>query len=185
MTFTYPHTIENGLGETLVFRALQPESDGDRLLVDNMVAPGIGPPMHIHWLQDESLTVVQGKIGYQVQGQAEQFAGVGETVLFKRGVAHRFWNAGSQPLHCTGWIKPANTVVFFLSAIFGAQRKSGKPQPEPFDAAYLLTRYASEYDMVDIPRFVRKVILPTTYQIGRLAGKYKHFADAPEPLPQG
>ncbi|MDB5240381.1 MAG: cupin [Spirosoma sp.] len=182
MEFTYPHTIENGLGEKLTFQKVVQEPDGDRLVVENSVTPGIGPPMHVHWQQDECLTVVQGTVGYQLAGQAEQFAGAGETVLFKRGVAHRFWNAGTETLKCTGWIKPANTVVFYLSAIFAAQNKSGKAQPEVFDGAYLLTRYATEYDMVEIPWFVKKVIIPITYQIGRLLGKYKHFEGAPEPL---
>ncbi|MBO0930262.1 cupin domain-containing protein [Fibrella aquatilis] len=183
MNFTFPHSIDNGTGETLIFKQLLHEPDGDRLLVDNQVAPGSGPPMHVHWQQDESLTVVSGRIGYQVLGQAEQFAGEGDTVLFERGVAHRFWNAGTDTLTCTGWIKPANSIVYYLSAIYAAQRKSGSVQPEPFDAAYLLTRYASEYDMLVIPPFVRRVIIPITYRIGRLLGKYNHFAGAPRPLP--
>ena len=45
-----------------------------------------------------------------------------------------------------------------------------------------MTRYAGEYDMLDIPRFVKKTIIPLTYQIGRLMGKYAHFANAPKPL---
>jgi mannose-6-phosphate isomerase-like protein (cupin superfamily) len=182
MKFTYPHTIANCIGETLIFKGIQSGPDGDRLIVDNEVAPGCGPPMHVHWQQHECLTVVAGTIGYQVLGQAEQFAGVGDTVLFKRGVAHRFWNTGTDTLRCTGWINPANSVVFYLSSIYAAQNKSGKAQPEAFDAAYLLTRYASEYGMMEIPPFVRKVIIPITYRIGLLLGKYRHFRNAPEPL---
>ncbi|MBO0952599.1 cupin domain-containing protein [Fibrella forsythiae] len=183
MNITYPHTIENCIGEKLIFREVRREADGDRVIVENFVAPGSGPPMHVHRLQDEGLTVISGRIGYQIQGQSEQFAEEGETVVFERGVPHRFWNAGTQTLHCTGWINPANSVVFFLSAIYAAQNKSGKAQPEVFDAAFLLTRYAAEFDMVEIPRFVRTVIIPVTYQIGRLLGKYTHFKNAPEPLP--
>ena len=115
-------------------------------------------------------------------GGEQQFAGEGDTVTFKRGVAHRFWNAGEDVLHCKGYIKPANTIVYFLSAIYAAQNKSGSERPEKFDAAYLMTRYASEYDMPEIPGFVKKIILPLTYLIGRLRGKYKHFADAPLPV---
>ncbi len=126
--------------------------------------------------------MVKGKIGYQIQGQTAQYAGAGESVVFKRGVAHRFWNAGTEPLQCSGWLKPANTIVFFLSSIYEAQKKSGKPQPEAFDAAYLLTRYSSEYDMLEIPRFVRKVIMPAVYRVGKLLNKYGHFKDAPEPV---
>lgn len=182
MEYKLPHTIQNTVGETLTFKALIQEPDGDKLLVENFVAPNSGPPMHTHFLQDEALTVVDGRIGYRVQGQEPKYAGVGETVVFKRGVPHRFWNAGTEVLHCTGWVKPANTLVFFLSAVYAAQNKSRSAQPEPFDGAYLLTRYASEYTLNEIPFFVRKVVLPVTYGIGRLLGRYKHFRDAPRPI---
>ena len=182
MKITYPHIIENCIGEKIIFKELQKEPDGDRLVGENYVTPGNGPVMHTHWLQDESLTVVKGKIGYRVQGQPEQFAYEGETVLFKRGVPHRFWNAGQDVLHCKAWIKPANTFVFFISSVFAAQNKSGKAQPEMFDAAYLLKRYSAEYDMAEIPPFVKKVVIPLTYYTGKIFGKYNHFKNAPEPV---
>ena len=182
MKYQLPHTIKNELGETLIFKALVKEPDGDRLIVENYVAPKSGPPMHTHFQQDEALTVLEGRLGYQVQGQEPKYAGQGETVVFKRGTPHRFWNEGDDTLHCTGWVKPANTLVFYLTSIYEAQKKSGTEQPEKFDAAYLLTRYSAEYEMNAIPGFVRKVIIPFTYFIGKLLGKYKHFKDAPEPL---
>jgi quercetin dioxygenase-like cupin family protein len=182
MNYILPHTIENVLGEKLVFVSSQKEELGEKLIVENFVDPGFGPIMHTHWLQDECLTVVRGRIGYQVKGGKEQFAGEGETVLFKRGVAHRFWNAGNEELHCKGWIYPANNIVFFLTSIFDAQNKSGKAQPEAFDAAYLATRYKSEFDMDEMPVFVKKVILPVTCFVGKMLGKYKHFEHAPAPI---
>lgn len=185
MNISYPHTIVNNHGEELIFQGVVREPDGDRVYGESFVAPGSGPPMHVHWLQDECFTVVKGKIGYQIQGQPEQYALAGETILFKRGEPHRFWNAGTDTLHCKGWMKPANTSVFFLSAIFAAQLKSGKTQPETFDAAFLLTRYKSEYDMLEIPGFVKKVILPVVYRVGKLLNKYEHFKDAPEAIKPG
>jgi quercetin dioxygenase-like cupin family protein len=182
MKITYPHVIENCIGEKIVFTELQKETDGDRLVGDCYATPGNGPVMHTHWLQDESLTVIKGKVGYQVQGQPEHFAHEGETILFKRGVALRFWNAGQEVLHCKAWVKPANTFAFFLSSVFTAQNKSGKAQPEMFDAAYLLKRYSAEYDLTEIPKFVKKVVIPITYYTGKILGKYKHFKDAPEPV---
>ncbi|HEX6332860.1 MAG TPA: cupin domain-containing protein [Flavisolibacter sp.] len=182
MNYTLPHTITNCIGETLIFREVIREEGGDRVIVENYVTPKSGPPMHTHYLQDESLTVVKGRIGYQVQGEAPRYAGEGETVEFKRGVPHRFWNAGDDVLHCSGWVKPANSIVFYLSSIYAAQNKSGTERPETFDGAYLMTRYASEYDMTEIPGFVKKVIIPATYFIGKILGKYRHFKNAPEPL---
>jgi len=182
MNYQFPHTIQNCTGEKLIFKEVVREKDGDKLLVENYVQPKSGPPMHTHFLQDESLTVVNGRIGYQVMGEELKYAGEGETVTFKRGTPHRFWNAGEEVLHCTGWIKPANTIVFYLSSIYAAQNKSGTERPEAFDAAYLLTRYASEYEMAGLPKFVKRFIIPFTYYMGKMLGKYKHFNGAPAPL---
>jgi quercetin dioxygenase-like cupin family protein len=182
MNYTLPHTIENIVGEKLLFLSAEKGEEDDKLIIENFVAPGFGPLMHTHWLQDESLTVVKGRIGYVVKGGEEQFAGPGETIFFKRGVPHRFWNAGSDELHCKGYIYPAHNVIFYLSSIFAAQNKAGKAEPEIFDGAYLITRYKSEFEVDDIPGFVKKVIMPITYFIGKVLGKYKHFEHAPAPV---
>lgn len=182
MNITYPHTIENCIGEKIIFLGVQKDIEGDKLLVENFVEPGIGPVMHTHWLQDESLTVIKGCMAYEVKGEPVKYATAGESVTFKRGTPHRFWNAGQEVLNCLGNVTPANTVEFYLRAIFEAQNKSGKAQPEMFDAAYLFTRYSKEYDVTELPLFVKKVIVPITYFVGLLLGKYKHFKNAPAPV---
>ncbi|MBL7812780.1 MAG: cupin domain-containing protein [Bacteroidetes bacterium] len=178
----YPHTIENCVGEIIIFKSAEPTEAGEKVLVEAHCKPNAGPAMHTHHLQDEELTVVSGKMGYQIPGQAPRVAQAGETVLFKRGTPHKFWAEGEENLHCTGWIEPAHNVVYFLSAVYAAQKKSGKGEPEPFDGAWLLTNYKGEYDMPEIPMFVKKVIFPVTVFIGKLLGKYKHFSNAPSPL---
>jgi hypothetical protein len=47
------------------------------------VKPGAGPAMHVHFKQDESLTVVSGQLGYQVLGKEPQMAGVGRLSSLK------------------------------------------------------------------------------------------------------
>ena len=182
MNYNYPHTIENCIGEKIIFQSVEQSSNGDKVIVEGYCEPEAGPAMHTHFKQDEELTVVSGKMGYQIFGQEPQFASAGETVHFERGTPHKFWAEGNEPLHCKGWIQPANTIVFFLSAVYAAQNKSGKGEPDPFDGAYLLSKYSAEYDMPEIPTFVKKVIFPITVFIGHVLGKYKHFKDAPTPL---
>ena len=183
MKITYPHVIENCIGEKIVFNELIKEPDGDRLLGESYVTPGSGPVMHTHWLQDESLTVLKGKIGYQVLGRARTICRMKVKRYYSNAEwPHRFWNAGQEVLHCKASVKPANTFAFFITSVFAAQNKSGKAQPEMFDAAYLLKRYSAEYDMTEIPKFVKKFIIPITYYTGKILGKYKHFKDAPEPI---
>jgi quercetin dioxygenase-like cupin family protein len=143
-----PHTIKNCVVETVIFNELIKETGGDRLVDENIVEAKCGSPMHVHWLQEEGFTVVKGKPGYQIQGQPEQFVIAGETVVFDKGIPHRFWNAGDEMLNCKAWVKPVQSYSFFLGAVFNAQNKSGSKIPDLFDAAFLLTRYKSEYDLL-------------------------------------
>jgi quercetin dioxygenase-like cupin family protein len=180
--YTYPHQIENGAGERLTFLRLVPGTNGPRLEGENVVAPGAGPPMHVHHLQEEGLTVQKGRIGYQVLGESEQFAGPGETVVFKAGVAHKFWNAGEDDLHCTAYIEPADNLEYFLTEIFDSSKRNGGKRPDLFEAAFLTRRYRTEFAMLDIPAPVQKFVFPVQIAIGSLLGKYNRYKDAPEPV---
>lgn len=179
---TYPYTIDNGHGERITFVGRVRSAEGETLEVENVVQPGVGPPMHTHLHQEEGLTVVRGRIGYQRKGEAPRFAEAGATVVFPAAVAHRFWNAGTDELRCTGYIRPPDNVEFFLSAIFAAQREGAGGRPGLFDAAYLVTRYRSEYRTEVVPELVQRFFLPLPVLIGRLLGRYGKFADAPPPV---
>lgn len=177
-----PLSIENCVGEKIIFKSYAPSEEGDEVLLEAYCQPGSGPAMHTHRLQDEELTVVSGRMAYRTTGDETKYAEPGDTVLFKRGTPHIFWAEGNKELHCHGRIMPAHNAVFFISAIYTAQNKSGRARPDDFDAAYLLTRYPLEYDMPEIPQFIKKVIMPLMTGVGRILGKYKHFADAPPPI---
>jgi uncharacterized cupin superfamily protein len=176
----YPYTIENGAGESITFLRRVPGKTGDRLEIENVVGRGSGPPMHTHHFQEEALTVTQGRMACQRPGEEPHFAEVGATVTFKAGEAHKFWNAGDVELRCTGYIEPADNIEFFLGALYDSTKRNGGHRPDPFDAAFLITRYRSEFSMVEIPAPVQKVVFPLQVALGRLLGKYARYKDAPE-----
>jgi quercetin dioxygenase-like cupin family protein len=178
----YPHTIDNGAGERLTF--LEPSSDeqGEYQGATNTVSPGAGPPMHVHHLQEESLTVESGTMGWQREGGEEQIARAGETVTFPPGEMHRFWNAGEDELVCTGYVRPPDNFEWYLTQVYGSMKANGGERPRMFDAAYLQTRYRSEFGMGGIPAPVQRLVFPVVVAVGRLFGKHKRFEDAPEPV---
>ena len=182
MRYTYPHTITNGAGEELTFLRYVENESGGMLEVENKVKPGVGPPMHVHHLQDESLTVVQGLIAAHVAGEKPTFHGPGETVTFRRGVPHRFWNAGENVLICKGWITPAYNVEYFLTELFLSTQMNGGKRPSAFDGAFLQQRYRSEFDLVEVPSLVKTVVFPLIVMTGNLLGRSRKFKDAPEPV---
>jgi hypothetical protein len=138
--------------------------------------------MHIHYYQEEALTVREGRIGYQRPGEPEQFAGPGDTVRFRAGEPHRFWNAGETDLRCTGYVEPADNVEYFLTELYASTKRTGGIRPDPFDAAFLIRRYRTEFAMVEIPAAVQRVVFPLQVALGRLLGRYRKYADAPEPV---
>ena len=180
--YQYPHTIDNGSGENLTFLRIVKGAKGDRLEVENLVKRGSGPPMHVHHFQEEALTVTQGRIAYQRPGQPPQSAGPGETVVFKPGEAHKFWNPDAGDLRCTGYVEPADNVEYFLTEIYASMKRSGGARPDPYDAAFLTRRYRGEFAMMEIPALVQKIVFPLQVALGTLLGKYRKYADAPEPV---
>lgn len=182
MRYTYPHTIDNGGGELLTFVNHVIDRSGGYLEVENVVQPMAGPPMHVHFNQEETITVVKGRLAAKSPGEETKYFEAGQTVTFKPGHVHKFWNAGSEPLIGKGYVKPAHNVEYFLTQIFASTKANGGKRPATFDAAYLLDRYKSEFDMLEVPAFVKKVIFPLTLFFGKLQGKHKKFKDAPEPV---
>ncbi len=180
--FTYPHTIENGSGERLTFLRRVPGVNRDRLEGENLVLPGAGPPMHVHYHQEEGFTVLEGRIGYQRLGEPVRFAEVGESLVFPRGQAHRFWNAGTGNLRCSAYLEPADNIEYFLSEIFSSQARSGTGRPGLLESAYLMRRYRSEYSMLAIPEVVQRLVFPVLIAIGSGLGRFERYKDAPEPL---
>ncbi len=65
MEITLPYTIENATGEKLIFLRIVIRDGIEYLDADNEAEPGCGPTMHVHFKQDECITVVSGKMGYQ------------------------------------------------------------------------------------------------------------------------
>jgi quercetin dioxygenase-like cupin family protein len=175
---SYPYTLDNGQGELLIFTGVTHGPDGVRVEADGVAQPGAGPPMHVHYLQDEAARVVSGRLGYQILGEEPKFADAGELVLWPAGTPHKWWNAGTGELRLSGWCAPPGNIEFFLSAMFASVKENGG-RPGLFDAAFLTTRYRSEYAMLEIPPFVRRFVIPILYGVGSALGKYKKYKDAP------
>lgn len=177
--YKLPHTISNNHGEKFTFLRIRNENGKEFLDVENEVAPGKGPVMHLHHKQDEELTVVEGKIGYQAMGGEEKFAGHGESILFKAGTMHRFWNAGESILKCKGWLTPPNNIIYYLENIYRLMDENNG-QPGGFEGTNLITKYKTEFDVAVIPEFIKKVIFPVIVFFGKLSGQHKKFEEAPE-----
>ena len=160
MKTSLPLTIDNGHGEVIIFKQIVPEPEGDKLILEGRVQPGCGPVMHVHHQQDEHFEVVKGTMIYQTPGQEPVTLQPGQSATFQRGQPHKFWNGGTEELVLDCWIQPANNAIFYLSTLYTATNGRSTPDPEPFTGAFLIQRYASEYNLLELPAFLHRAIIP-------------------------
>ena len=182
MAYQLPLKIDNGHGEIITFTKLLSEPDGDRLLFQGHVQPGGGPIMHVHHKQDEHFHVVQGTMAYETPGQPVAYLIAGQSVTFRRNEPHKFWNSGDDELLLDSWAKPAHNLIFYLSTLYESTRSQKMQKLDPFVAAFIIRRYSSEYSLLNLSFLTRTVVIPLTYATGCLLGKYRRFADAPDPM---
>ena len=64
-----------------------------------------GPPMHVHFAEDEEGRVDSGVISFVVDGRL-MTAGPGESLSIPRGVPHRWWNEGDDILNSMASLGP-------------------------------------------------------------------------------
>ena len=137
--------------------------------------------MHTHHRQDESFTIVSGTMAYEIPGEGVRYAYPGESIMIKAGIPHKFWNPGNDILMCKSYLTPPDNFLYFITELYKSIN-ANKGKPAMFDAAFLLTRYKSEFAMLEIPSVVQTVVFPMVLFLGKLTGKAKKFNNAPTPV---
>ena len=79
-------------------------------------------------------------------------------------------------------MNPAGNFIWFITRLHASMAENGGGRPGLFDAAFLITHFRSEYDMMEIPAVVKRVMFPVVVALGHVLGKYRKYADAPAPL---
>ena len=71
-----------------------------------------GPPIHIHHKTDEGFYVMEGHIGFVLDG-VTIYGKPGTHVFVPQGHSHSFWNAGVHPAKCLCIISPPGLEKYF------------------------------------------------------------------------
>lgn len=77
-----------------------------------MIAPGGGPPLHLHRNEDESWYVIEGTLEFQL-GAERAIAPAGAFVFVPRGAPHGFRNAGDSDTRILVLFTPFGMEAFF------------------------------------------------------------------------
>ena len=121
-------------GEILELRRQRRQGELIIELRGTLPARSAGPPLHVHYLEDEEGTVTAGTLSVELDGRRFE-AGPGESVRIPHGVSHRWWNAGDQALAFEGRIRPAANLDRYLHAAFEIMNAGAEPAPAVLSGA--------------------------------------------------
>ncbi|KAH7433521.1 hypothetical protein KP509_07G073300 [Ceratopteris richardii] len=119
------------LGVLVTLKALGNETGGSYSLFEDIVPPGIGPPLHIHTQEDETWYMLDGELIWKV-GNQEFTATKGSFIHLPRFVPHAFENKSGKPAHMVLTYAPAGFEKWFLDI--------GKPVVDPEGPSPELTK---------------------------------------------
>jgi quercetin dioxygenase-like cupin family protein len=105
-------TIEGPAGGPLTFKVRGEQTEGRLTVFENVIAPGDGPPAHLHEAQDESWYVLEGELRFKL-GSEMHSAPAGSFVFVPRGTVHAFQNVGEAPARILVIFNPSGMESFF------------------------------------------------------------------------
>lgn len=143
---TEPHLVPAGkgqavwaLGVRVTVKADSRATGGGYAVVEDLVGPGRGPPLHTHTREDETLYVLAGEVEV-VLGDQRHRARPGDFVHMPRGVPHGFEGVGAGPARVLTVFTPGGFEQWFLDI----GRPAADPDTEPPDVTPEDARKAAE-----------------------------------------
>ena len=160
-------------GERLVLRRIKAGNGVEEIHLDGSLPPQRqGPPLHIHFGEDERGEVVSGTLSATVDGKQLRIE-AGSRAEFPRGSAHRWWNEGDTDLVFRGVATPAVDLDRFLQALFEVVNAGGAGRPSLFYLAHVLHRHRRMQLALVMPRLLQRAMFPVVILAGNLLGKYR------------
>jgi hypothetical protein len=141
-------------------------------LSGTLPARGEGPPLHVHFGEDEKGQVISGTLGAMLEGKRLVIE-AGGSASFPRGSAHRWWNEGDNELVFRGVATPLVDLDRYLHALFEVVNAGPPRRPPIFYIAHVLHRHRKTQLALVMPLVVQRVLFPIVISLGTLLGKYR------------
>ena len=165
-------------GERLTLRRIKNASGVEELHLSGTLPPhSEGPPLHIHFAEDEHGEVISGTLSAVLDGKTIEVK-AGGRARFPKGSAHRWWNDGDLELVLRGVATPAVDLDRYLQAVFEVINAGPPRRPPIFYMAHVLYRHRRTQLILAVPRVVQRVLFLIVVLLGTVLGKY-HGTDWP------
>jgi mannose-6-phosphate isomerase-like protein (cupin superfamily) len=159
-------------GELLEIRREVRDGDAVFGLRGTLPAHRQGPPLHIHHLEDEEGRILAGTLSAEVDGR-RLTVGPGGSVRLPRGVPHRWWNDGDQPLDFEGYTRPAVDLDCYLQAVFEVMNAGEPNRPPLFYLAHVALRHRRTQTVLVMPHLIQAIVFRVVVAVGTLLGRYR------------
>lgn len=116
------------------------DTNGAFAVAETLVPPLVGPPLHLHHVQDEWCYILEGEFLFEVDGTLIH-AGAGDTVFAPKGSRHTFQNIGELPGRSIVTVVPGGLDLFFEEV---CQVTRTGDSPDPVVLLPLFTKYGLE-----------------------------------------
>jgi len=128
------------VGDTMTLKATTQTTGGSLVILENLTAPGGGPPPHVHTREDEFWFVLDGTFEIRV-GDDVHTLGAGGFAFAPRGTVHNFRNVAETPSRVLIGFTPAGMEGFFRAS--GRPATDDGPAPPLDDAEIARTMAAA------------------------------------------
>jgi len=99
-------------GQVMNVKLSSAESAGELTVIEDLIPPKNGPPLHVHSRESEAYYVLEGEFEFTC-GEDTVRGGVGTFVHAPRGLPHRYFNVGDTPGRVLFSFTPAGIERFF------------------------------------------------------------------------
>ena len=166
-------TLENRhTGERLSFRRVRHGDEVWLELKGSLPPHREGPPMHIHFVEDEEGTVQSGTLSAVINGR-QLTVGPGEPIRIPRGAAHRWWNGSDEPLEFWGYAKPVVDFDRYVQAVFQIVNAGPDGRPPLFYFAHAALRHRHTQTVLVMPQPIQAVLFRVIVAVGTVLGRYR------------
>src|SRR5215467_649279 len=147
-------------GERLTLRRIKTDNGVEELrLTGSLPAHRQGPPLHIHFEEDEDVEVVSGTLSASVDGNPLVIK-AGGSGNFPKGSLHRWWNDGDEELVLRGIVTPAVDLDRYLQALFEVLNAGAPNRPTIFYMAHIAYLHRKTQSPLIFTRVLYTILFP-------------------------
>ena len=136
------------VGDTMTLKATGERTGGRLVVLENLTAPGGGPPPHVHTREDEFFFVLDGTFEIRIADDVHR-VGPGGFAYVPRGTVHNFRNAADSPARILIGFTPGGIEGFFRDA--GRTALDDGPAPPVDDDEVSRTMVAAQRYGLELP----------------------------------